>query len=180
MNKNIENTGKSKGKFVQFIDRVRELQGDPHYVAMGMAIGVFVAMSPLIPFHTVLALALAYVFRGSKPAAILGVWASNPFTVILIYLGCYKIGVFLMGNSGHDSTSIKILVHALEQDIAIYDKFTIFMHFLHTKLKLFIAMIAGGVVLGLPSGIASYFLTKVFMKKIDLQKDKGTDNKDIL
>ncbi len=180
MNKKIENGNRVKGKFGQFIENVKKLQGDPHFLAMGMAIGVFVAMTPLIPFHTVLAVAMAYIFKGSKPAAVLGVWASNPFTVIFIYLGCYKIGIFFIGNPHQDAAGIRILVHALEQDIDIYDKFVVFMHFFHTQLKLFIAMIAGGIILGLPAGFVSYFLTKIFVKKIDLQRDKETDKEEIL
>ena len=180
MNKEIENRNRVKGKFSQFIEKVKKLQGEPHYVAMGMAIGVFMAMTPLIPFHTVLAVAMAYIFRGSKPAAVLGVWASNPFTVIFIYLGCYKIGVLFIGNPHQDAAGIKILVHALEQDIDIYEKFVIFMNFFHTQLKLFIAMIAGGIVLGLPAGFVSYFLTKTFVKKINLQRDKRADTKETL
>ena len=180
MNKKIESKNWIKGKFFQFIDNLKKLRGDPHYLAMGMAIGVFVAMTPLIPFHTVIAVAMAYIFRGSRPAAILGVWASNPFTVIFIYLGCYKIGFFFIGNLHQNAAGIKMLVHALEQDIDIYEKFIVFMHFFHTQLKLFIAMIAGGIVLGLPAGFVSYFLTKTFVKKIDLQRNKGADTKEIL
>ncbi len=180
MNQKIEKKTGFKGKAVQFIERVKQLQGDPHYLALGMAIGVFVAMTPLIPFHTVIAVAMAYIFGGSRPAAVLGVWASNPFTVIFIYLGCYKIGIFLMGNPAQDIASIKILVHTLEQDVDIYEKFIVFMHFFHSQLKLFIAMIAGGIVLGLPAGFVSYFFTKTFVKKIDLQKGKRADTKEIL
>ncbi len=37
--------------FREFFEHAKKLQGDPHYVAMGMAIGVFVAITPTIPFH---------------------------------------------------------------------------------------------------------------------------------
>ena len=40
-------------------------------MAMGTAVGVFVAFTPTIPFHTILTIALAFVFRGSKPAALI-------------------------------------------------------------------------------------------------------------
>jgi len=44
-----------KHHFRDFIERAKTLQGDPHYVAMGMAIGVFVSVTPTIPFHTIYA-----------------------------------------------------------------------------------------------------------------------------
>ncbi len=171
---------KNDKKKLKFIDRVKQLQGDPHYLAMGMATGVFTAMTPLIPFHTVMAIAIAYILKGSRPAAILGVWASNPFTVILIYIGCYKIAILFLGHSHGDATTVKILVHTMEQDIDLYDKFIVFVHFFNTKLKLFAAMVAGGVIMGLPAGVVSYFLTKTFVRKIDLQRDKRSDKKELL
>jgi uncharacterized protein (DUF2062 family) len=67
-------------KIKHYINKIRELRGDPHYVSLGMAIGVFVAITPTIPFHTILAIALAVFLKGGKPAAILGVWVSNSIT----------------------------------------------------------------------------------------------------
>ena len=63
-----------KKKVELLLERIRQMNGDPHYVALGMAIGVFVAVTPTIPFHTVLAIGLSILLRGSKAAAILGVW----------------------------------------------------------------------------------------------------------
>ena len=68
-------------KIQHLITRFKQLNGDPHYVALGMAIGVFISVTPTIPFHTVIALALAFILRGSKAAAAIGVWFSNPVTI---------------------------------------------------------------------------------------------------
>lgn len=71
----------------EFVERVKTLQGDPHYIAVGIAIGVFIGITPTMPFHTVIAIALAFIFRGSKAAAALGVWFCNPVTAPFFYLG---------------------------------------------------------------------------------------------
>ena len=88
----MRNSRSSKDLFLRLRKRikqgylqVKELHGDPHYVAMGMAIGIFVACTPTIPFHTVIAIFLAFLFRGSKVAAAIGVWFSNPLTMPLLY-----------------------------------------------------------------------------------------------
>jgi len=57
------------------------MRGDPHNVSLGVAIGVFVSVTPSIPFHAFMAVSLAYLFRGNKLAASLGVWVSNPLTI---------------------------------------------------------------------------------------------------
>ena len=75
----------------------KNIDGDPDYVARGLAIGVFVGITPTIPFQTALAVALAALCRGSKPAAVLGIWSGNPVTMPLLYAGSYKLGMLILG-----------------------------------------------------------------------------------
>lgn len=169
-----------KGKASRLLDRVKKLQGDPHYIALGMAIGVFVAITPTIPFHTVLAVAMAYLLKASRPAAIIGVWVSNPFTVVFLYIACYKIGMLLFGHSLGDADTVKELVHAMENDIPMKEQLHLFIDFFHTQLKLFFAMNVGGVVLGIPGGIVAYVVTKNFIKKLQTQKKKRPKKQEAL
>ena len=67
-----------------FVEKVGKLHGDLHYAGFEMAIGVFVAMSPTIFFRTILAIALAVLFKASKPAAIIGAWVSNRVTIVFL------------------------------------------------------------------------------------------------
>ncbi len=150
-------------KRTKFIEKLKTLQGDPHFIAMGMAIGVFVAITPTIPFHTILALAMAYVFKGSRPAALLGTLICNPFAMVFIYYTCYKTGNFLLGGTLDAEQSVTILIEIVKQDIGFYDKIISFADFAGTQLKVFGAMLLGGVVLGIPSSVFSYFITKQFV-----------------
>ncbi|MBW1983033.1 MAG: DUF2062 domain-containing protein, partial [Deltaproteobacteria bacterium] len=43
----------------EFLRQLQELRGKPHEISLGMAIGVFISLTPTIPFHTVLAVSLA-------------------------------------------------------------------------------------------------------------------------
>jgi uncharacterized protein (DUF2062 family) len=128
--------------------RIKKLQGDPHYIAMGMAIGVFVAITPTIPFHTAIALGLAFILKGSKPAAVIGVWFSNPLTIPTLYYGCYKVGNALLG----DGTPNEIAVHS-------------FSELLELGWNVTVVMLFGGLVLGIPPAIVTYFITlRIFVK----------------
>ena len=62
-----------------------------------MAIGIFVSMTPFFPFHTAIAMAMSVILRGSKRAAAVGVWLSNPLTIPLCYFIIYKLGIFILG-----------------------------------------------------------------------------------
>jgi uncharacterized protein (DUF2062 family) len=156
--------GRIKGYFSrryrEFVERFRALQGDPHYIAMGMAVGIFVAITPTIPFHTVLAIAMAFLLGGSKPAAIIGVWFSNPVTIPFLYLACYKAGVLLLGRSASDVNLVLSLLDTLEGPMPFGEKCRFLLEFARGKLDIVYAMMAGGVVIGIPPSIAAYFITR--------------------
>jgi uncharacterized protein len=74
------------------------LKGDPKPIAMGMAMGVFIGVTPTIPFHTALIVLLGIVFRQNITSAYLGSWLiSNPLTIPLFYFAELKLGQFLLG-----------------------------------------------------------------------------------
>ena len=139
----------------QFITRVKSLQGDPNYIAKGMAIGVFIGVTPTIPFHTASALFLSFVFKGSKAAAATGVWICNPITVPIFYLGSYKIGAYLFNLSIDFEPEFRSITEILELGVEIA-----------------LAMMVGGVLMGLPLGVISYFVTLKLFKQIRERKKK--------
>ncbi|MBU0986592.1 MAG: DUF2062 domain-containing protein [Proteobacteria bacterium] len=146
-----------KRNFRELIDRAKRLQGDPHYVAMGMAIGVFVGVTPTIPFHTAIAIALAFALRGSKPAAAIGVWFSNPVTIPIFYLGSFKFGMFLLGKS-----------------IPFNTKYESISELLKLGADVTAAMVIGGAILGILPAVAAYFITRKIFTKIRLRKRSDT------
>jgi len=122
-----------------FLWKLRNLEGDPHAIALGFAIGVFVGVTPTIPFHTVLAVALAFLFKGSKAAAAIGVWFSNPITIPLFYFLSYRIGITLFQLSPFDAHPRTVF------------------ELLKMGADLTAAMITGGILLGVFPGIVAYF-----------------------
>ncbi|MCZ6651473.1 MAG: DUF2062 domain-containing protein, partial [Planctomycetota bacterium] len=59
---------------------------------LGLAIGVFVAMTPTIGAQMVIAAAIAASFRANKILAMAAVWISNPVTMVQIYYVNWRIG----------------------------------------------------------------------------------------
>ena len=150
---------KLRDRFAQWITRVKELHGDPHYVAIGMAIGVFVSITPTIPFHTIIAVCLAIIFRGSKTAAAIGVWFSNPLTIPILYLASFKTGVLLFGVSKDIATRAESLSELLK-----------------LGLDVTITSVSGGILLGILPGIATYFITRKIMHKLRSRKKSISNN----
>lgn len=159
-NKIITYWNKIKKHFCSLLEKIKRLQGDPHYIALGMAIGVFIGVTPTIPFHTALAIVLAFIFRGSKPAAAIGVWIANPLTIPLFYYGSYKVGNFLFGGSFDGGLDIEAMIHALESNISLWEKFGLIEDFLSHHFGVACTMLAGSVVLAVIPSVASYFITR--------------------
>jgi uncharacterized protein len=77
--------------------RFIRLRGQPHEIALGIALGIFAGAMPIVPFQTAFAVFLALLFKGSKIAAALGTWISNPLNWYFFYFYSYKIGAWIIG-----------------------------------------------------------------------------------
>jgi len=164
-NENITYWNKIKKHFCSLLEKIKRLQGNPHYIAMGMAIGVFVGVTPTIPFHTALAIALAFVLRGSKPAAAIGVWIANPLTIPLFYYGSYKVGILLSGGKLDRGLDIGAMIHTLESNIPLMEKFDLIKDFFTHHLGVACMMLVGSVVIAIIPTIAAYYLTRRLVAK---------------
>jgi uncharacterized protein (DUF2062 family) len=127
----------------------RKLSGDPRYIGRGMAIGIFVSMTPFFPFHTAIAVSIAVVLRGSKRAAAVGVWLSNPLTIPLCYYVIYKMGMFILGD-----------------DTAFNPDWKTFSDILEMGFTIVTAMIIGGAVIGGALAVPAYYATKRIFTRI--------------
>ncbi len=132
----------------QMLVRMRQLEGTPHYLALGMAVGIFVSITPIIPLQTLVAIAFAFLVRGSKSAAVLGTWLSNPLTIPVVYYANYKLGCTLLG-------------YQKTLDSIAFDSFSQLMEM---GLEVTWAMIVGGLVIGAILGVVAYFVSfRVFI-----------------
>jgi uncharacterized protein (TIGR03546 family) len=125
------------------------LQEDPRKLAWGMALGVFVGVTPTVPFHFITVLTLAPLFRVSVITAVLGIQLCNPLTIPFLYLAAFKVGHFLLHRGAH---------------FRLPETYT-----LATSLDLIcrggLALQLGGVILAIPPAIAAYFLTMWIIKR---------------
>lgn len=152
--------------------KFKRLKGDPHSLALGTAIGIFIGISPTMPFHTIMILGLCVITRSSAIAAIISSWLiCNPLTYIPIYyfslvlgnivtpynLDWVRIRAFIVGITGDQSFSESL------KDVA------------DLGLEAMAVMVLGGAVLALPFTLASYFFSLRFFKNLREKKKKGTN-----
>lgn len=134
--------------------KFRRLQDDPRKLAWGMALGVFVGITPTMPFHTVIVLALAPMLGISPVTAYLGIWIMNPVTMAPLYLAAYKAGQFLLFRG---------------EPLCLPATFNL-SSLLDLLWRGGLALQVGGVVIAIPPAIISYFLTLWAVQRYRQQK----------
>ena len=83
--------------------RFIKIRGRPREIALGLALGLFVAMSPFMGFHTAIAVFIAAVLKWNKISAAIGVWLSNPVTAPIIYGLTWLVGSNITGTKLADN-----------------------------------------------------------------------------
>src|SRR4030095_9916677 len=78
--------------------RLLAIDDPPERTALAFSIGVFIAFSPFLGFHTILATLIAFLFRFNKVAIYSGTFINNPFlTLIPIIVASCAMGAFVTG-----------------------------------------------------------------------------------
>jgi len=78
--------------------RLLTLDDPPERTALAFAIGVFIAFSPFLGLHTIMATSVAFIFRFNKIAIFAGTFINNPFlTLVPIIIVSYAVGAFVLG-----------------------------------------------------------------------------------
>jgi len=87
----------TKERLKDFYTQFISLKAEPREIAVGMAIGVFIGVTPTIPFHTVLIIFFSILLRQNITSAILGACIiSNPVTIPFFYASEYYLGKLLL------------------------------------------------------------------------------------
>jgi uncharacterized protein (DUF2062 family) len=134
--------------------KFRRLQEDPRTIAGGMALGVFVGITPTVPFHTVAVLSLAALLRVSPVTAFIGIQIGNPLTIPAIYLASYKVGQFLLYRG---------------KPLVFPETFS-FEAWIAVLWQGGVALQVGGVILAIPPAIAAYFFTLWIVQRFHRRK----------
>jgi uncharacterized protein (DUF2062 family) len=153
----------AKYYYLRFI----RLRGKPSVLARGVAVGIFVGITPTIPFHTILALIFAYVLRASKIAALLAtVLVSNPLTFFLQYYLSFRIGNWLTPKN-ISWEKMTELMDALSNGANFSESLSALGHM---GLETLLLLLTGGMILAIPFTIASYVLSFLFFRSMQQKR----------
>lgn len=154
--------------------RFTRLKGDPRSLALGCAIGVLIGISPTIPLHTILILAITMITRTSAIAAIISSWViCNPLTILPIYYFSMVVGNLVTPYQLSWSR-----VRSLMDVLTSQQGFKVSLNaIMELGFEAITVMIIGGFVLALPFTIASYYFSYQLFKKIRSRRQKKTSTR---
>lgn len=160
----VENTNKIpwydlKSQFLNIWKKLMHLNADPHDIAFGLALGIFVGFLPIMGIQMAVAGLVCLPFRhANKPAAVAGVWITNPLTVIPIYAFIYWVGTFFYPAESvvTPSTIMSKMTAVLKLDGFVAQT----KGFFALGADIFLPMCIGGAIVGIIAMFPTYFITK--------------------
>jgi uncharacterized protein (DUF2062 family) len=133
-----------KKRLKKFHDSFISLKGEPKSIAMGMAVGVFIGVTPTIPFHTALIILFGLLWRHNLTAAYLGSWLiSNPLTIPILYFSQYELGIYLLG---------------MTQSQLVLTDYS-FQNIISLGWQIILPLLTGGIITAPFVAIPAYFIT---------------------
>jgi len=148
------------------------IDDSPQKIAWGLAAGVFLGVFPTFGLGTVVALALAIVFKFNKAAAILGSLIMNPLTTPIFWTASSALGALLVNRDWRGTLKMvqAFSAHLSLADLATKEGWLFLLRGVRTGIYVYLL---GNVLLALSLAIAFYFaalhLTKAYRERRHLK-----------
>jgi uncharacterized protein (DUF2062 family) len=135
--------------------RLRKLNGSPHSLALGCSIGVFMGIMPVLPLRSIL-IALVSIPSGANliAAFVVGsVIIANPFVLVVWYSAALACGNLLVA----DAVTWERVSDLLDniRQAGFTESLSLFATI---GWDMVFVLLAGGLLIALPAGIASYLV----------------------
>lgn len=148
------------------VHRFLHLDDTPHRIALGVAIGLFVALTPTVGLQMVIGAMLAWLLRANKVPAIGLAWITNPFTIVPVFYFNWCVGHALMYREIEGDDAVR---NRIADTVAEFGGFTgamgrLFDWSFWEKLVAPLGAIAGELIVGsilvaTVAGLSGYLLT---------------------
>jgi hypothetical protein len=152
------------------VHHILHIDDTPHRLALGAALGLFLAWTPTIGLQMLLVVILAPALRANVVVGSPVVWISNPVTMGPIYLWNYWVGrQFLSIFHDRPEASTAELKEMLSNLISEGNLFNLIQNpdFWHTMIDLLwrfgLDLWVGSLLIGVPIALAGYFVSYKFI-----------------
>ena len=132
--------------------KLQRQAANPHKVAAGLALGMWINFLPVPGLGGASALLLAWLLRWNMPAAFIGQLPSNPWTFPIIWAVSYAVG----------KTVLPVPDDAVgfSQLLANFNWSFLTTHLSDLLVTVLLPMAVGGQILGIPLALGTYWLVR--------------------
>jgi hypothetical protein len=142
------------------LETLLHLEDTPHRIALAFGLGLWVAFCPLLGIHTLMSLGIAFVFRLSRAAILLGTFVNNPWTLAPMYLAGTVVGCFLLGVPAEPLAAIDFDRRGAD-----------FYRELAVSLRPYLwPFVVGNTLTGLAAGLVGYLALRSLLERRRLRK----------
>ena len=86
----------TRDKIKGFVVWLMMLDDTPHSIAMGVAVGLFIGLTPTVGVQMLLVVGLSLFIRCNRTVGCAMVWLTNPLTLVPIYFFNYMVGTWVL------------------------------------------------------------------------------------
>jgi uncharacterized protein (DUF2062 family) len=144
--------------YKKFVVRILELDDTPREIARGIALGVFIAMTPTVGIQMITIATVCTIAGGNRLAGVAMAWISNPLTIVPIYWLDYFIGSMILRTKMVTIGEIARVV-----DLKSTGIFSMFFEFLGNLGSMAVdlagPMFLGGAILGIVCAMPAYYVS---------------------
>jgi uncharacterized protein len=135
-------------RLARLLERAGCLNVDEYTLARGVAVGLFVGLTPTLGVQTFIMLAASLALRANFPAAFLASCVNNPFTVAPLYYGMNRLGQAVWDPLPAASGVAEDLGDDIVEEAT--------------------ALVLGSLIVAVPAGVIGYFLFLYLWRRLDL------------
>lgn len=165
LDKNTIKNSSRFGKLKKYLEQPALWHLNRESVARGVAVGLFAAAIPFIPFQTIIAVFFAILIQANLPVTLAVSWVSNPLTIVPLTYLTSAIGYWILGDS---QSRIEIVAQKYLWPLSHQE--SIWTAFSNWMLQFGRDFFVGLPVIAIGSAVIGYLLVNMIWHLSDLVK----------
>ncbi len=149
----------SRGFLRRMTERILQINDTPESIALGAAVGMFIAWTPTVGIQMIIMIIVGTVIRANRLAGVAMVYISNPFTLVPIYWVDYLVGCFVLGMEHITWAQFEATCAQFMTNYESLGLWTAVVTFVKEYQQIAVAMAVGGVIIGIVWAIPTYPIT---------------------
>lgn len=151
------------------IKKLLHIEDTPEKTALAYSVGIFLGFSPFLGLHTLMGLAIAFLFGLNRVAILLGVWTNTPWWLVPFYMTATWVGMGVTGFRTDWATLKEIFQLGMEQGFAS----SIFWGSITSQGGLLLSYLIGSFLLSLLLGVVAYPLSLKWIRFYRFRRGKA-------